>query len=146
MTTKKVFFDANIFNDIFDVTRKTHTMSKALFEYAFKNGMSIYTSCDIITNIYYITSKHTSKKIALQSLNSLKEFVYIIPFSANELSLTIDLMNSDKEYNDLEDTIQYILAKQENCNTIITNDKKFTSKEIECISSEQFCKNNNIGY
>ena len=65
---------------------------------------------------------------------------------AQGLSLTIDLMKDDKDYNDMEDTIQYILALQEGCETIITNDKNFTSKKIECLSSEQFCNKNNIGY
>ena len=99
-----------------------------------------------ITNIYYITAKHTSKNTALKALEYLKNTVTIIPFATEELSKTIELMKNDKEYNDMEDTIQYILAKQEKCDIIITNDKKFTSKDIKCFSSEQFCKNNNIGF
>ena len=146
MTTKKIFLDANIFNDIFDTTRKTYKFSKALFDYALQNNIKIYTSCDIVTNIYYITSKYTSKDIVLKSLNSLKELIYIIPFAKDELSQTIALMQDDKDYDDMEDAIQYILAKQEKCDMIITNDKKFTSKKIRALSSEQFCKQHNIGY
>ena len=146
MITKKIFFDANIFNDIFDTTRNTHKYSKALFDYILKNGFDVYTSCDIITNIYYITAKYTSKEIALKSLDSLKEIITIIPFAKDELSQTIELMQNDKDYNDMEDAIQYILAKKETCDFIITNDKQFTSKEIPALTSEQFCKNNNIGF
>lgn len=40
----------------------------------------------------------------------------------------------------LEDTIQYILAKKENCNLILSNDENFYAKDIEVISSEEFCK------
>ena len=146
MTTKKIFLDANIFNDIYDNTRLGHKSSSALFINALDNDIIVCTSCDIITNIYYITAKYTSKENALTALDYLKESITIIPFATQELSLTIDLMKEDKDYNDMEDTIQYILAKQEQCDFIITNDKKFSSKNIECLTSEQFCKKNNIGF
>ena len=111
MITKKLFFDANIFNDI-----------------------------------YHITSRHTSKSVALTSLNSLNDLVNIVPFAEEELSNTLVLMQRDSDYNDMKDTIQYIPARQEKCDLIITNDKKFTSKNIEICSSKEFCKKNNIGY
>ena len=47
-------------------------------------------------------------------------------------------MLEDSDYNDLEDTIQYILALKENCDLILTNDKNFISKEIPMMSSEEF--------
>ena len=146
MTIKKIFFDANIFNDIYDESRKQHKPSSALFINLLENGITICTSCDIITNIYYITAKYTSKEHALQALSYLEKSVQIIPFAKDELSQTIELMQNDKDYNDMEDTIQYILAKKEKCDFIITNDKQFTSKEIPALTSEQFCKNNNIGF
>jgi len=146
VTTKKIFLDANIFNDIYNKDRGTHTSSLASYKFALQNNFSVYTSCDIITNIYYITAKHTSKSNALEALDILKDVVSIIPFSTNELEQTIKLMQEDKDYNDMEDTIQYVLAKEEKCDLIITNDKKFVSKEITALSSEQFCKQHNIGY
>ncbi len=146
MITKKIFLDAKIFNDIFDNKRKNHKQSKATLSFALQNDIKIYTSCNIITNIYYITEKYTSKQVALQSLDSLKEIINIIPFSTKELSLTIELMKGDKDYSDMEDTIQYILAREEQCDLIISNDKKFTSKNVLCLSSDTFCKNNNIKY
>lgn len=75
---------------------------------------------------------------ALEALEALKEFVKIIPFAYEELTSTITLMRNDKSYKDMEDTIQYILALQENCDLIITNDKKFNSKDIKTISSQKF--------
>ena len=49
-------------------------------------------------------------------------------------------MVSDNRYKDLEDTIQYIMAKKEKCNLIISNDKNFVSDDIKLMSSEEFCK------
>lgn len=146
MTTKKIFFDANIFNDIFDENRKSHKASKHALIYALQNDIEVCTSCDIVTNIYYITAKYTSKDKALEALDSLKETVEIIPFAKDELSSTIKLMQNDNDYVDMEDTIQYILALQNNCDLIITNDKKFVAKELVCISAEKFCLEIGIEY
>ena len=138
MKIKKIFFDANIFNDIFDENRKHHITSKQSLQYALQNDIAVCTSCDIVTNIYYITAKYTSSEQALEALSALKELVAIIPFAHTELDATIALMTEDKLYKDMEDTIQYILALQEGCDLIITNDKKFHSKEIKLLSSNAF--------
>ncbi len=138
MKIKKIFFDANIFNDIFDDKRATHQQSKEALMYALQNDMMVYTSCDIATNIYYITSKYTTKVKALDALEVLKNTVDIIPFAKDELSLAIELMRKDSDYTDMEDTIQYVLAKQMKCDLIITNDKRFMAKNITCVGSEGF--------
>ncbi|MEA3491496.1 MAG: PIN domain-containing protein [Campylobacterota bacterium] len=138
MKIRRIFFDANIFNDIFDENRVHHNSSKESLLYALQNDIRCCTSCDIVTNIYYITAKYTSKNQALDALDYLKEIVEIIPFSYEELTIAIDLMKRDGEYKDMEDTIQYILAIEQHCDLIISNDKRFVSKEIECVSSDDF--------
>ena len=138
MIIKKIFFDANIFNDIFDEKRTSHASSKQSLVYALQNNLFVCTSCDIVTNIYYITAKHTTKEKALDALESVKEAVHIIPFGESELTSAIKLMRSDSDYKDMEDTIQYILALQQNCDLIITNDKKFVAKNINCMNAKAF--------
>ena len=138
MGIKKIFFDANIFNDIFDDKRKTHDTSKEALMYALQKDLIVYTSCDIVINIYYITSKYTTKMKALDALEVLKESVEIIPFAKDELSLAIELMRKDSDYTDMEDTIQYILAKKMGCDLIVTNDKRFMAKGIERVTSDGF--------
>jgi predicted nucleic acid-binding protein len=138
VTIKKVFFDANIFNDIFDDSRSAHNISKKAFSLAMHAKMKLYTSCDIATNIYYITAKYTTKENALNALEAVKKMANIIPFGEEELTATISLMRKDSDYKDFEDTIQYIMALNEKCEIIVTNDKHFVSKEIECMSSKAF--------
>jgi len=87
VTIKRVFFDANIFNDIFDISRETHKVSKDAYLGAIRKGMILYTSCDIATNIYYITAKYTSRKNALDALDFLKTSVSIIPFGEPERTI-----------------------------------------------------------
>ena len=138
MTIKKIFFDANIFNDIFDEKRTSHVASKQSLVHALQNNLFVCTSCDIVTNIYYITAKHTTKEKALDALESVKDAVNIIPFGESELTSAIKLMRNDSDYKDMEDTIQYILALQQDCDLIITNDKKFIAKKINCMNAEAF--------
>lgn len=138
MSIKKIFFDANIFNDIFDDKRTTHLQSKEALMFALQNDIMVYTSCDIATNIYYITSKYTTKIKALDALDVLTNTVEIIPFAKDELSLAIKLMQKDSDYKDMEDTIQYVLAQQMHCDLIVTNDKRFVAKEIETVDSSGF--------
>ena len=140
MTIKKVFFDANIFNDIFDDSRSTHNISKKAFSLAMHEKMKLYTSCDIATNIYYVTAKYTTKENALNALEAVKKMANIIPFGEEELTSTISLMRKDSDYKDFEDAIQYILALNTKCDVIVTNDKRFTSKGLKCMSSEAFVK------
>ncbi|CAA6823992.1 MAG: Unknown protein [uncultured Sulfurovum sp.] len=138
MAIKNIFFDANIFNDIFDKNRPAFTHSSEAYLGALKQGMNVYTSCDIATNIYYITAKYVSREKALDAIEFLKTSVTIIPFGEKELSQTIALMREDDDYKDFEDSIQYILALNTTCDVIVTNDKRFVSKKVECLSSEEF--------
>jgi predicted nucleic acid-binding protein len=140
VTIKKVFFDANIFNDIFDENRKSHMDSKKAYLGSLGEGITVYTSCDIATNIYYITAKYTTRENALDAIDFLKTSVSIIPFGEEELTATISLMRKDSDYKDFEDAIQYILALNTKCDVIVTNDKGFTSKGVKCMNSEAFVK------
>ncbi|MDC7243326.1 MAG: PIN domain-containing protein, partial [Sphaerochaetaceae bacterium] len=69
----------------------------------------------------------------------------IIEFSNYEVSQTCELMNKNSKYKDLEDTIQYILAKKEGCDLIISNDKDFVSEDIELLSTAKFIEKINLG-
>ena len=138
MIIKKVFFDANIFNDIFDVKRSTHVYSNEAYLGSLRKGIVIYTSCDIATNVYYITAKYTTRADALNAIEYLKTTVEIISFGEEELTQTITLMRKDADYKDLEDTIQYIMAVKEKCDLIVTNDKRFVSKKIPSLTSKVF--------
>ncbi len=133
----KVFIDANIFIDIFNIDRKMHKYSLEIYKYLIKNENIIYTSCDLITTIYYIDSKRDRNQALLNIQNIIKT-LNIVYFSNKEIEDVCKLMLKDKEYQDLEDTLQYILAKKQNCDLIISNDKNFISKDIPLITSKEF--------
>ena len=134
----KVFVDANILLDIFNNQRSFHKMSVEVYDFLIHNAQ-IFTSCDLITTIYYINSKN-DKKQALLNIQSINKTLKIIEFSNKEVESTCKLMLEDSDYKDLEDTLQYIMAKKQNCDLIISNDKNFVSKDIRLLTSEQFYK------
>ena len=137
---KKIFLDANILLDTFSTNRPNYIYSFKSYEYILKDiGIELFTSCDIITTIYYVGIKFDKSSI-LDKIIDVNKTLKVIDFSNKEIAQTCTLMKENKNYKDLEDTIQYILAKKQNCDLIISNDENFYASDIEVISSEEFCK------
>jgi predicted nucleic acid-binding protein len=134
---KKVFLDANIFIDLFDESRDRDKKAYQVFSYLTQNDIALYTSCDLVTTIYYILSK-TSKELALNNIEKINKICKIIDFGNDEVKQTCELMRENKKFKDLEDTIQYILALKEECDLIISNDKNFVSEGIEIFTTKKF--------
>jgi len=137
--SKNIFVDANILIDIMGISRPFHKESLKTMHWLIKEGCKLFTSCDIMTTVYYINTRE-NKKQALQNIMYINTLCHVIEFSNDEITQTCELMLKDRDYTDLEDTIQYILALKEDCELILTNDKNFVSKEIPTISSEKFLR------
>jgi len=135
---KNIFLDGNILFDYADKNRKFHDASTKCIEYCLKQNLDLYTSCDLITTIYYVVSRQNKIK-ALDEVQRINNFCHVIEFSNIEINQTCNLMLQDLDYKDLEDTIQYLLAKKRQCDLIVSNDKNFISKDIQLISSSNFC-------
>jgi predicted nucleic acid-binding protein len=134
---KKVFLDANIFIDKEDESRDFEQNSLKILSYFLTNEIELCTSCDLITTIYYILAKKDKQK-ALDSIEQINQFCKIIDFGNKEVYETCNLMRENTEHKDLEDTIQYILAKKEECDLIISNDKNFVSVDIDLMTTKEF--------
>ncbi|SMC09019.1 type II toxin-antitoxin system VapC family toxin [Nitratiruptor tergarcus] len=132
----KIFLDANIILDILDIKREFHEYSVKTYEYLILNHQ-IFTSCDLITTIYYINAKIDKEK-AILNIQKIIKTLTLIEFSNEDVEKACDLMLRDKDFKDLEDTLQYIMAKKQNCNMIISNDENFVSKDIEILNSKEF--------
>ncbi len=66
--------------------------------------------------------------------------MYLIPFSNYETQRAIELMQKDKKFEDLEDTLQYVLALENECDLILSNDDNFHSPEIKKVTTKDFVK------
>jgi|FLOH01.1.fsa_nt_gi predicted nucleic acid-binding protein len=136
---KKVFIDANIFIDTNDRNRKRYQESLDILRYLTENKTAIYTSCDLITTTYYILAKK-DKANALSSIEKINKICKVIEFSNKEVSQTCKLMKENNNFKDLEDTLQYVLAKKSECELVISNDNNFYSEGIELLTSKEFCE------
>jgi len=140
MAYEKIFIEANIFLDYFNNSRPLNYSATKFFQtIATQSNIQIYTSCDIITNVYYFLVK-IDKTSALDKIAILNKICKVIEFGNIEISTAISLIQTDKNYFDLEDAIQYILAKKSKCDLIISNDKNFISKDIKVLSSKEYIK------
>lgn len=132
-----IFLDANILLDVTDSARKTSKSSAEfigiMFDYMDK--YTLYTSCDLITTIYYVSRKNLGRQGALEQIKTMNKFITIIEFGNKEVNEAIELMERNEKYSDLEDTIQYVMARKEKCDYIITNDNAFASGDVPVLSS-----------
>lgn len=138
MNYKKVFLDANIILDMYDGNRPFHQeSSEAISILLQQEDVDIFTSCDIITTLYYVLSKK-GKTEALDSILDVNELCSIIEFGNTEIEESCKLMKQNKNYTDLEDTIQYVMAKKAGCDLILSNDKGFVSEDLVLMCSGNF--------
>jgi len=135
---KRVFLDANIILDMYDDKRPFHVeSSEAISRLLQQKEVEIFTSCDIITTLYYVLSKK-GKMDALDSILDVNELCSVIEFGNQEIEESCRFMKQNKNFTDLEDTIQYIMAKKASCDLILSNDKGFVSEGIVLMSSLHF--------
>ena len=138
MNYKRVFLDANIILDIYDEKRAFHKESSEIISlFLQETDVELFTSCDIITTLYYVLSKK-GKIDALDSIFDVNELCSVVEFANLEIEESCKLMKKNKKFTDLEDTIQYVIAKKASCDLILSNDKKFVSDEIVLMSSKEF--------
>ncbi len=134
MVLNKIFLDTSIVADIIHTSRPNHNKSMILLKHLIVNNYEICISEDMITTLYYIL------KDKITTLGFLKDVVFvdwtILTFGKNVLNQAVKL--SLKNNLDLEDTLQCLCAKENGCNALITNDKKFYNCGIEIITYEEF--------
>ena len=137
---KKVFLDANVLIDAYDMTRPLSAFSKqALNTLLQLEEVELYTSCDIITTIYYLRAKQDKEK-ALDDIMQINSFCKIIEFGNLEVTKSCKLMKENKKFKDLEDTIQFVMAQKVDADLILSNDQAFVSETIELMSTKALCE------
>jgi len=140
---KKIFLDANVIVDIYDDTRTFYSYSIKALEYIFENEeIELFTSCDIVTTIYYLLAKR-NKELALDAVIDINDACHIIEFGNLEVIKSCKLMKENKKFRDLEDTIQLVMAQKVDADLILSNDQAFVSDSIEVMSTKALCEKYN---
>ena len=133
MECKKVFFDANIILDILDSSRYGNVDAKLLWKKIVVNDIDIVISEDMLSTIFYVNKNN---KNTLEFFSMIEKRWTISDFGKK---LIKDAINLSLEKNlDLEDTLQCLCAKKNNCDVLITNDKKFYDCGVKIMSTKEF--------
>ena len=136
MGAKRIFLDTNIVADIIQKARPNHKNSMELLEYLILNNYEICISEDMITTLYYILK---DKKTTLGFLENLVFIDWtILIFGEKVLKNAVKL--SLEENIDLEDTLQCLCAKENDCEVLVTNDKKFYDCGIKIMTTQEYLK------
>jgi len=95
----------------------------------------LYTSCDLLTTIYYVLNRKLDKKVVLEQIKTLNQLINVIELGNQEIDEALYLMEKNEAFSDLEDTIEFVMARKERCDYIVSNDKGFYSTDVPLVSS-----------
>jgi len=126
----KIFIDTNIFLDLI-LKREFYNEALQILNVVSENIYSGVILDITLLNIDYVAKKQVKDiRDFLQLVNDIFEIV-----GADNLliSKALKIKNID-----LEDNLQYLLAKENNCKIIVSNDKNFYKNDIEVLSSVEF--------
>lgn len=128
----KIFVDTNIFLDLI-LKRENFHDALLIFNAIEKKLFSSFILDITILNIDYVAKKQ---------VKDIKEFIKLINASFSVVGISNEMISKalEIENNDLEDTLQYLSAKDLKSDCIITNDKSFYKADIETLSSSEFIK------
>ncbi len=126
----KIFLDTNIFLDLL-LKREKYENAVTILNSVKLGYIEAYILDITVVNIHYIAKKQA--KNIIDFLNQINR-VCIIKGADNKIvEKALKIANID-----FEDNLQYILAKEFRCETIVTNDKNFYKKDIEVLNSTEF--------
>ena len=126
----KIFLDTNIFLDL--ILKREHYKESLYILNAISKGLFDAYILDItLLNIDYVAKKQVKDIRAF--LNEVNKISTVLGANNDTFSKALEL-----NHNDLEDNVQYISAKANACELILTNDQKFYSPDIVTFSSEEF--------
>lgn len=130
----KVLIDTNVVLDLL-LNRKPFSEDAELLISKVEEGEIVGLLCaTTVTNIYYITKKHLSKKEADEALDVLLSLFDIAPVNKLVLELARDL-----NFKDYEDAVIYASAVYSNVNAVITRNKKdFKDTDIPIYTPQEF--------
>ena len=133
MNNKKTFLDTNIILDFLDTKRPNHKITQKLIKHLVLNGYTIFISEDMLSTIFYI-DKDNQK--VLKFFKTIIHKWEVISFGLTRIDEAIDL--SIEKKLDLEDILQCLSARDNDCKILITQDKKFAHCGVRILTIEAF--------
>ena len=118
------FFDTNAIIDILDRKRDNHHKAIMLLSAAQKGAIKIVATTQSIVDAAYVTTQ--ANKVPVEEFRRAMSFLCDIIIVCPVSRFNIEEANSSS-VPDYEDAIQLSCAMCEECDSIVTSDKKFKS-------------------
>ncbi len=132
---KKVFLDTNVILD-FVLHRDGENNAIDIMQMGEEGKISLCTSFLSMANIAYILRK-IPKENLYNILSLLTTIFSILPMTNDQFSKALHIENTD-----FEDVLQYVCAKDNQCDCIVTSNKKhFEFSKIQIYSPYEFFEN-----
>jgi len=139
MANNRIFLETNNVADLIDASRVGHSQSIKLFKYLVLNRYEICISEDMVSTLYYISKDKEN------TLSFLKNVVFrdwtVLIFGKNVLEKAVEV--SLESTLDLEDIMQCLCAKENRCEILVTNDKRFYDCGLSILRVEEFLNKSN---
>ena len=133
MDSKCIYLDTNIVLDIVNNTRINNLQAIELWNKLIIEKWKIVISEDMLTTIFYINK---DKKQTLEFFKTIQKRWLIVPFGKDVITNAIEL--SLKNNLDLEDVLQCLCAKKNECSILISNDNNFYNCGESIYSTKDF--------
>jgi len=128
-----VYLDINIVVDFFNPARVQHQVSVDLINNIINNNDQIVISEDMLSTIFYLSN---NKHETLKNFQIILDEWMILPFGKDVIKNSINL--SLEKNLDLEDVLQCLCAKKNNCDVLITNDRYFYNCGVKIQTASEF--------
>lgn len=133
---KKVYLDSDVIIDLILERKPFNEHTKRIFQSSKNNILSLYTSADCITNIFYVLRKFSGAQKAKNAISRILSHVKIL--AVDEVIIFKAL---GSEINDFEDAVQYLTAQINNMEYFVTrNIRDFVIDEVPVITSLELLK------
>lgn len=131
----KVMFDTNIILDLLLDRQPFCEMSARVIDLSATKVIEGYVSASAITDIYYLAYKTIRDKNKVCSL--LERLLQIVSVAGVTETEILAALKSD--WNDFEDTVQYLTAQNIEVSYIVTRNKKdYLSADIVVAEPQEF--------
>ena len=130
-----VIIDTNVVLDIL-LKRQDYPNANIIYSLAEKNQITGNISASAITDIFFLAKGTLGKKPAKEALKTLLQVFKPATVTDSHIFQALDL-----EWNDFEDSVQYVVGESLSVDYIVTrNTHDFSDGSIPAVTPEQFIK------
>lgn len=135
--TVKVFVDSDIIIDFF-LSRENYDSAAALFEFASLGNYQLLTSSLVMSNVFYICCRYSTKSNVLKQIKEFRKIISIVCVDEKAFDKALD-----SGFSDFEDAMQNFAAVQNKVKYILTRNKSdFKKSKLQVLNPTEFLKKN----